>query len=87
PLAFDAPSTGTGHDALAEGRLFARSPIKDDQLAELTDRQNTNRLNKALDAIGPDRAYSERYLRRYMALARAEMDARLAADPILARDV
>jgi hypothetical protein len=81
-VTFDASSTGTGTDAVAEGRLFARSPIKDDQLAELTDRQNTNRLNKALDAIGPDREYSERYLRRYMALARAELDARRAADPV-----
>lgn len=85
--AFDSAPTGRGLDAVVEGRLFARSPIKDDQLAELTDRQVTNRLNKALDSIGPDRAYSERYLRRYMALARAEMDARLASDPILARGV
>lgn len=81
-VAFDTAPAGRGLDAVVDKRLFARSAVKDDQLADLTDRQITNRLNKALDAIGPDRAYSEKYLRRYMALACAELDTRRASDPV-----
>lgn len=83
---FGEDTDGTGIDARAAGELFCYSSVKDRDSGDLTERQRRNRLNKVLDAIGPDRAYAERYLRRYLALARAEMDTRHAADPILAGD-
>jgi hypothetical protein len=82
---FDQPLTGAGLKAPAAGELFASSPITDGT-GGLTARQNTNRLNKVLDAIRPDgrRADAEQYLRRYLALARDEFDLRVSTDPLLA---
>lgn len=77
---FDQPFTGV--DARSEGQLFASSPVTDGT-GGLTMRQQTNRLNKVLDAIGPDRAHSEMFLRRYLALAQAEFDIRVSTDPLL----
>lgn len=64
------------------GQLFSYSPVTDGYNA-LTDRQRRNRLNKALDAIGPDREYGEAFVRRYLALAGHEQDRRIETDPLL----
>jgi len=82
--AFGDKTQGEGDDALVDGELFAVSRADRTHVAEMTARQRTNRLNKVLDELGPDRETSQRYLRRLMLLARQEADAAIAADPILA---
>lgn len=79
-------TSGRGVGEVAAGPLTARSATKGEMPHALSIRQSENRVEKILAAVSPDPDVAEGAVRRYLALASREVDARMAADPLLAAD-